>query len=54
LEPSVYFIDHLPIQVQPVDFTLIIIASIVVATVATLYPARRAADLTPVEAIRHE
>jgi lipoprotein-releasing system permease protein len=54
LDPSVYFIDHLPIQVQPLDFALIIIASVVVATVATLYPARRAADLTPVEAIRHE
>jgi len=54
LDPSVYFIDHLPIQVQAVDFTLIVIASVAVATVATLYPARRAADLTPVEAIRHE
>ena len=54
LEPEVYFIDHLPIHVQPLDFSLIVVASIVVATVATLYPSRRAADLAPVEAIRHE
>jgi lipoprotein-releasing system permease protein len=54
LDPSVYFIDHLPIKVQPFDSMLIIFASIVVATVATLYPSRRAAELTPVEAIRHE
>ncbi len=54
LDPSVYFIDHLPIRVQPFDSMLIIFASIVVATVATLYPSRRAAELAPVEAIRHE
>lgn len=54
LDPSVYFIDHLPIKVQPFDSMLIIFASIVVATVATLYPSRRAAELAPVEAIRHE
>ncbi|MEE9571059.1 MAG: FtsX-like permease family protein, partial [Gammaproteobacteria bacterium] len=50
LDPSVYFIDHLPIKVQPFDSMLIIFASIVVATVATLYPSRRAAELAPVEA----
>ena len=54
LDPSVYFIDHLPIKVQPFDSMLIIFASIAVATVATLYPSRRAAELAPVDAIRHE
>lgn len=54
LDPSIYFIDHLPIKVQPFDSMLIIFASIAVATVATLYPSRRAAELAPVEAIRHE
>lgn len=54
LDPSVYFIDHLPIRVQPMDFVVIVIASLVVATLATVYPARRAAELNPVEAIRHE
>lgn len=54
LEPSVYFIDHLPIKVQPVDFVLVVVISLVVATIATIYPSRRAADLNPVEAIRHE
>ena len=54
LDPSVYFIDHLPIKVQLFDSMLIIFASIAVATVATLYPSRRAAELAPVDAIRHE
>ncbi len=54
LDPTVYFIDHLPVHVDPIDLTLIIIASITVAVVATLYPARQAAALNPVEAIRYE
>ena len=52
LDPSVYFIDRLPVQVDPLDFAVVILASLLVATVATLHPARRAAALTPVEAIR--
>lgn len=54
LDPSVYFIDHLPVHVNPVDFTLIVLASLVVATLATIYPARQAAALHPVDAIRYE
>lgn len=54
LDPSVYFIDHLPISTQAGDVTLIVLASLAVAAVATIYPARQAARLYPVEAIRHE
>lgn len=54
LDPSVYFIDHLPVAIQPGDVTLIVLASLAVAAVATIYPAVQAARLYPVEAIRHE
>jgi lipoprotein-releasing system permease protein len=54
LDPSVYFIDHLPVATQPVDVALIILASLGIAALATLYPASQAAALYPVEAIRHE
>ena len=54
LDPSVYFIDHLPVRVDPVDLVIIIAASITVATLATIYPARQAAALNPVDAIRYE
>ena len=54
LDPSVYFIDHLPVSLQPHDIALIVIASLAIAAVATLYPASQAAKLYPVEAIRHE
>jgi lipoprotein-releasing system permease protein len=54
LDPSVYFIDHLPVATQALDVVLIVLASLVIAALATLYPARQAARLFPVEAIRHE
>ncbi len=54
LDPTVYFIDHLPVRVNPLDLAVVVAASLAVALVATLHPAGRAAALDPVEAIRHE
>jgi lipoprotein-releasing system permease protein len=54
LDPSVYFIDHLPVQVDTVDLLTVIAASLTVAVLATVYPARQAAALHPVDAIRYE
>jgi lipoprotein-releasing system permease protein len=54
LDPSVYFIDHLPVAIQVLDVVLIVAASLAISALATLYPASQAAKLYPVEAIRHE
>lgn len=54
LDPQIYFIDHVPVIVSPVDVLLVAVASMIIATVATLYPASQAAKLYPVDAIRHE
>jgi lipoprotein-releasing system permease protein len=54
LQESVYFIDHLPVATQWLDVLRIVVASLVIAAIATIYPARLAAGLFPVEAIRHE
>ncbi|MBY0488960.1 MAG: ABC transporter permease [Gemmatimonadaceae bacterium] len=54
LDPSVYFIDHLPVAMQLLDVVMIVVASLAISALATLYPASQAAKLYPVEAIRHE
>lgn len=54
IDPAVYFIDHLPIHVEIPDVLVVVVASLLLAVVATFYPSRSAAALTPVDAIRHE
>ena len=51
---DVYFIDYLPVAFDPLEITLILVASLVISFLATIYPARQAARLFPVEAIRHD
>ena len=54
LDPQVYFIDHLPVTTQPADVMWIVLASVAIAAVATIYPSVQASRLFPIEAIRHE
>ena len=49
-----YFVDKLPVDLNLPDVLTIVVASLAISFIATLYPARRAAEYTPVEAIRHE
>ena len=54
LPGDVYFIDRLPVNIDPLDVGIIIVASLLISFLATLYPSRQAAGYTPVEAIRHD
>ena len=54
IDPSIYFIDHLPVLNDPLDALAVVAASIVIATLAPLYPSVQAAGLDPVRAIRYE
>jgi lipoprotein-releasing system permease protein len=54
IDPSVYFIDHLPVQIKLIDAATVVAASLVIATLAPLYPAIRASRFDPVPAIRYE
>jgi lipoprotein-releasing system permease protein len=52
LNPEVYFIDHLPVARQPLDIAVTVVASLLIAAAATVYPALQASRLLPVEAMR--
>jgi lipoprotein-releasing system permease protein len=54
LPGDVYFVETLPVALDPLDFALIVTLSVLIAFIATIYPARQASRLLPVEAIRHE
>jgi lipoprotein-releasing system permease protein len=54
IDPAVYFIDRLPVHMELLDVLVVVGISLGVALLATLPPARSAAALPPVEAIRHE
>jgi lipoprotein-releasing system permease protein len=54
IDPEVYLIDHLPVHIEVADVSVVVIASLVLAVLATIYPSRSAGRLAPVEAIRHE
>ena len=53
LPGDIYFIDTLPVRVETLDVAAVLASVLVICVLATLYPARQAARLNPVEAIRH-
>lgn len=53
-DPSVYFISELPADLQWFDVAVVVVASLVLSLLATLYPAWRAARIAPAEVLRYE
>ncbi len=51
---DVYYLDELPSQIQWFDSFLIIVFSILICFLASLYPAWRASRLDPVDGLRYE
>ena len=54
LDPEVYFIESLPVEVQPLQVVWILGLALLICFVATLPPSLRAASLRPVEGLRAE
>jgi len=54
LPPGVFYTDTLPVRMVPEYFAMVTGASLLICLLATLYPARQAARLTPVDVIRYE
>ena len=53
LPGDVYYFTSLPVQLQAMDVVSIALAAVGICFLATLYPARQAARLNPVDAIRY-
>jgi lipoprotein-releasing system permease protein len=54
LDPDVYYIDRLPVNVNGFDYALVALASMVICTASTIYPAYAASKLRPVDGLRWE
>jgi len=53
LPGDVYYISTLPVRLEALDVFIIAASAMAICFVATLYPARQASKLNPVEAIRY-
>jgi lipoprotein-releasing system permease protein len=54
LDPDVYYIDRLPVNVNGSDYAMVAVAALIICTLATIYPARAASKLSPVDGLRYE
>jgi lipoprotein-releasing system permease protein len=54
LPKDVFFVSTVPVTIYPPYFVAVIVAALAICLLATLYPARQAARLVPVDVIRYE
>ena len=54
LPSEVYFISVLPVDISFLEVSAVILVSVLMGIIATIYPSRKASNLNPIEAIRYE
>ena len=53
-DPAIYYFQSIPTIIEPMTVAWIVFGAVLIAVMASILPARRAARLHPVEALRHE
>jgi lipoprotein-releasing system permease protein len=53
-DPEVFYITEVPSELQRTDVLLVAVSALAVTALATIYPALRAAGISPAEALRYE
>jgi lipoprotein-releasing system permease protein len=54
LPKDIYYIDRLPVKMEPRDLVVIAVSAVLISFAMALYPAYRASRMDPVEALRYE
>jgi lipoprotein-releasing system permease protein len=54
LDPKVYLIDRLPIEVKPLEVLLVAAITMVTSVITTVWPSLQAASLRPVDGLRYD
>ena len=52
LDERIFNMSTVPVVIQPINFIVVGICSFLICCLATLYPAKRASSISPVEALR--
>ncbi|MBN2802368.1 MAG: ABC transporter permease [Deltaproteobacteria bacterium] len=52
LPPEVWYIDKLPVDISPLEFFTVGVTSVIITALATVYPTKVAAGISPVEGLK--
>jgi lipoprotein-releasing system permease protein len=54
LDPNVYYIDRLPVDVDPIEVLAVVLVAFPLSLLATIYPSVQAAALDPISGLRND